>query len=176
MSKTRVKAGRRRSGDAIWDYEVDLLPWRTHLWPNACSSSPNCHTCRYPGSLPVVTCSFSHHKSGSTPPAFESGVACDLHAQEDYGRRRVFQFWAQVSRHCMLLKNIAWPPWEHPGLPEDGTQGQPPIRNRATQLSQDQNNLAQPSPPTHRILKQLNVLLSYEVSGDEWQMDFHFCF
>lgn len=50
----------------------------------------------------------------STPPAFGSGVACDLRAQEDYGRRRVFQFWAQVSRRCMLLKNTAWPlrtPW-----------------------------------------------------------------
>lgn len=132
-----MNAGRWRSGDANWDYKVDLLPWRTHLWPNACSKRRNCHTCRYPGSLPVVTCSFSRHKSGSTPPAFGSGVACDLRAQEDYGRRRVFQFWAQVSRRCMLLKNTAWPlrtPWVTWG------------RDSGPAAHQEQSHPAQPRP------------------------------
>lgn len=78
MGKTWVRAGRWRSEDVLWNCKGTLLSWRTHVWSTACSNGPNCHTSLYPGSFPVVTCSFSHQESGSAAPASASGVACDL--------------------------------------------------------------------------------------------------
>lgn len=146
----------------------NLLPWRA--WPNACSNRPNCHTCRYPGSFPVVTCSFSHHKSRSASPAFGSGVACDSHAQEDHGRKNSVPMLGPGLQTLLVsicsFRTLPGPHENTLGYLGIETQGQPPPGTEPPS-SQDQNNLAQPSLPTHRIPKQLNVLLSYEVLGDE---------